>query len=179
MYNNVFINWKPFVGYMASLDGYEFRLECGDLVFYDNDGNKFDVVLEYGCGFMLPIKDIEFNIRKKEDFTRNEMFAIRKPKKNKYDEPNNVNLYIPLSAVGLKVIGEVEEESSCLIHTYDEVEFNAEYFRTWGNQPHERMMVISSNGINRLRMRVHKKMRYTDEWNKAIEIICLSVMDTC
>lgn len=169
MYNNVFIHWKPFVGYMVAVGYMDFRLEGGDLIFYDKEGSEYNVTLEYGCGFMLPIKDIEFNIRKKVNFTRNEMFAIRKPKRNKYDEPNNVNFYIPLTAVDFNVNGEVEEEGERLIHTYDEVEFNAEYFRTWDDQPHERMVVKKSNGIDRLKVRVYKRMRYNDEWKNAME----------
>lgn len=156
------IYWIPFRGYFVNIDMKCYHLRDACINFYDENGNTYPVSLDYGCGFTMPFKNIDFHVRKSVNFTGNEVVIIKHKKTNKYDENNNASLYVPLKALDVTISTDFEEEHGNMIYTFCEVAFKGEFFRTFGNQNHPNIIV----GVNkdRLYFKMFKTSRYTEEF---------------
>ena len=167
MINNALIFWEPFKGYFVRINFTDYHLQNGEIVFYNEDGNTLNVRLDYGCSFFIPIRDAEFKVRKKVDFTRNEVFVKKFARKSKYDEPNSVAFYVPMKSVNLKVGNEYEVKGETFVTTYKKVTFNADYFRTFCNQSHPQMETFDNKILS---VAMYVNTRYSDEFQRYADL---------
>ena len=155
----------PFGGYFVIIDGNEFHLKNPSIIFYDKHGQTSVMKLDYGCSFLMELGDIPFNVRKKENFTRNEVFVIREKQRDKYDHKNNARLYIPMASVDLVENNhrtEIREEH--YIYSYKDININAKGYATYADQPHPNVIV---NG-DRISVKTFISYRNSDEWDRII-----------
>jgi len=186
---NVYLFWEAFRGYFCVIyDGEKsnrYHLEHGKVYLYNPDGTTYKVDLEYGCSIDFGSLGIPFSERKMKDgkipeicFTRNEIFAIRVPKKSRFDESNNANIFIPSSAVGLVVGDNYEVDGEYHISTYRKLKFEITYFGTFQDQSHPNMLVSDENGKTYLSVEEYITMRKTDEFLNR-QKIAKQIKETC
>ena len=165
---NTIISWIPFRGYFIDIDMKRFHLANGCITFYDSKTLvTYDVKLDYGCSFIIPLTDITFAIRNKLDLSRYEVFGIRVPKKNKYDEPNSIRVYIPMKAVNFTIGEPFMESTEDTIKIYKRLTFNAEYFRTYQNQSHDGMVATE----DRLSVKSFIDSKYTARYQYVLDLV--------
>ena len=93
--NEILIRWRENSTFYCALIGLQtFYLKGGKIFFYDKDGNVEVMQLEDSVQFDIKV-DCDCKVRKKVDYTRGEVFLIRR----KYDE---YELYIPKKKVNFK-----------------------------------------------------------------------------
>lgn len=165
---NAFINWVPFDGYFIILDGQRFHITNGRLIFYNEKGETCEVDLQYGCRFLIKFNDINFAIRKKVDFTRNEVFAIKTPKRSKYDKNANAIVYIPMSAVNLEFGTPHEIKDDCFVKVKNSVTFNVEHFHSFGDQSHPDIIVDNDNG--RATFNIYLSTEFSKEYKELLDL---------
>lgn len=88
---NIFITWQ--VGYFARVQDYKLSLRKSRIHFYNETGVVLCCDLMDTANFLISV-NCPFNFRNKENFTRNEVFAIK-------HKGGTYSLYIPASEVGL------------------------------------------------------------------------------
>lgn len=168
MVTNFSVFWRPFRGYFINL------FDCGSylinkLAFYDHYGNLVNVPLHDGVGFWCSLQgDININVRKKENYTRNEIFVIKRPKK--YGEVV-YDAYIPMGAANLKHIGECKKVSGDgnYISYYSEYTFRGSNLEFWsGDKPTDPTMATEDE--NTLKMAVYTNYGHTEKKQKLDEL---------
>ncbi len=165
---NVFIRWQPFKGYFFNGDMRRFHIADACITFYNDNGETYDVNLEYGCQFCLPLKNVNsFKVHKKVDFTKNEAFGVKVTRRSRFDEKNSIRLYIPMSAVDFKIGNEYEEIIDNVIWTRQNVTLNVEYYRTYCGQSHPNVGILNDKQIF---VKAFKSARYTDDYSYAVAL---------
>lgn len=91
---NIWIRWH--VGYYAYVAMNKLHLNGGRIFFYNKNGDVVCFNLEDTAMFDMRV-NCDFNFRKKLNFTRNEVFAIR-------FKGGEYALYIPMNEVNLRFI---------------------------------------------------------------------------
>ena len=173
---NVFITWQPFKGYFFNGDMRSFHIADGCITFYNDNGETYDVKLDYGCQFCLPLKNVNsFKVHKKVDFTKNEAFGVKVARRSSLDEKNSIRLYIPMSAVDFKIGNEYDERIGDIIWTRQNVTLNVEYYRTYGGQSHPNVGILNDKQIF---VKVIKSSRYTDDYNHA-DALAKEINENC
>ncbi len=121
--NEILIRWgKNSASYYASIGLQMFYLKDGKIFFYDKDGNVEAVTLEGCVQFDIKV-DCDCEVRKKVDYTRGEVFLIRR-RCDKYE------LYIPKKEVNFKE-GKETKVAICkglYESTIKEITFDADNF---------------------------------------------------
>lgn len=161
MVTNFNVFWRPFKGFFINLFG------CGcyhidNLMLYDFNGNCVGVPLGDGVSFLCSLEgDIPISVRKKENYTRNEIFVIKRPKK--YGEVI-YDAYVPMGPADLKHIKDIEQVSGDgnFISHYTEYSFRGSYLKYWG-EDEPIGAKFSTEGEDRLKMLVYTKSEYTEK----------------
>ena len=169
MINNILVRWWPFRGYFVYCGGkHTYHLKSANINFYDKNGRIVTIGLDYGCSFYIPTENVEVNVRKEVSFFRHEIFIIKHAKRSKYDERTNVDIYIPMDAVGLKVGKTYEVEQDLYIHTMCDISIKANYFSTYNNQAHKN--INPNRKKDRLIFSTFVGSKATDDWESTCQI---------
>lgn len=99
---DIYIVWN--VGYFAKIKDYRLPLRKNKIHFYNEKGVVVCCDMEDTANFLISV-NCPFNFRNKENFTRNEVFAIK-------HKGGTYSLYIPANEVGLVKLGTITEKLS-------------------------------------------------------------------
>lgn len=164
-----------YCGYTANIWGtgdlQRLKLYRGKILFY-NDDESF-VKCDLTDSVMFDIKvDCPFNIRKKANFKRGEVFAIREKGENEY------TLYIPASQVGLTNSGTTSyyNDNKTSKYIYNKHTFRGYNLRFWNDECNHDNFV--SEQENEITFKVFSDARKTAK-GKAIRAFVKDVHDTC
>lgn len=142
------------------------------IYFYDGNGVIATLKASHNISFSLQIGK-PFTFRAKENFSRGEVFAVRK-KKEKYDTNAKYKLYIPSKYVNLVNRGEVFELSYKEIfqNNYNVWEIEASNIE----MPYPNMFFKKKNGFLSFReftgMKNTEKGEYLENLSKEIKELC-------
>jgi len=175
---NALVKWQ--VGYYITIDFQFMQLQDACLHFYDKDGNVVTFRLDDGCQFWLDIQCDEFNIRKKHNFSRNEVFAI---KHKKYSE-DYYSVYIPMDAVDLTHLGKKTAKCSDGYHIehYNEYALKVSEYGWWsGEKPNHENLKHTNDAVifkENISITPTKKQKFVDNLSDEIYETCgISISD--
>ena len=128
---NLCVTWKPLCGYYLITNGCHLHLTGANILFYDEECNITPLNLSDGCQFWFRSDIDKFNFRKKENFTRKEIFAI---KGREYGEVS-YKVYIPIEGVKLNFFGKVGKPicEGYYMSNYECYALEVSDFIYWGN----------------------------------------------
>lgn len=163
-------------GYTANIWGtgdlQRLRLYRGKIRFYD--GESF-VDCDLTDSVMFDIKvDCPFNIRKKANFNRGEVFAIREIGEDEY------TLYIPSSQVGLRKSGTTsyKDDNKTTKYFFDKYTFKGYNLRFWNDECNHGNFEFEGNSVSNITFKVFSDAIMTLK-GKAIRAFVKDVQDTC
>ena len=153
MTNNVFVKFQLFKGYVLE-DGYRSYpiKRMNGFHFYNENGNVITIALKETAQFWFNIGDNPIHVRKKINFTRNEVFCIKSKGEDEY------NIFIPMSVVNFKIdkVWESEDDDLGYVWKHTQMSFNGnfigyfdnryaddEYSHIKGNDKRTRVIVLS------------------------------------
>ena len=169
------ISWVSYAGHRMYIDGDPYNIKDECIYFYDVNGVAAQIKLVGGTSFGIDMKDCDFKLRTKENFTRNEVFAIKK-RRDKYGNRNfpYVYVYIPISLVNFTIGKEYVEEKHHYNYFYKDYTFDVVYFNSYGGKSYDG---ISYNG-NRLTFNICFNAEETDE-EKQFLVFVGEISKTC
>lgn len=169
---NALVKWIPFRGYFLNLFPYDMHLTGGLINFYDKDGNVIPFSLYDGCRFWFKINRDECNLRRKINFTRNEVFAI---KGKQYGETSYV-VYIPIDAVEVKFIGKKQKSlDGYNVRHWNEYTIKVDNYGWWGGKPDNEKLKYKDNVITfevTTAYKENSKQKYVNRIKNDIQKTC-------
>jgi len=146
-------------------------LYCGRFFFYDKD-KIIECNLDDAVMFDMNV-DCKFHMRKTVDLTRNEIFAVRCK-----DRRDNYSLYIPLSQVDLKEIGNKVSFSSDRTDRYVYTKYSITAYNLcfWNSNIKSHSFV--KKGDNSIIFTTYKGFNRTKK-GKALDKLICDINQTC
>lgn len=169
------ISWISYVGHCLYIDDRRYNIKDSFIYFYDINGVVAQIKLVNGTSFGIDMKDCDFKVRTKENFTHNEVFVIKK-RRDKYGNRNfpYVYVYIPISLVNFTVGKEYMEEKHTYNYFYKDYTFNVTYFNSYAGKTYDGI----SCKRRRLTFKVLIRSEVTDKENHFLEFIN-EIEETC